>query len=602
VRDNAGFRLPGGEETIATRLKARGFRTAAFVSAFPLDSRFGLARGFDTYDDRFVDARARPAMLEQERSGSETVAAAKQWLREQEGEAPWFCWVHVYEPHFPYAPPEPYASRFPQSPYAGEVAATDAILAPLLEPVLDTGGAARTLVIVTSDHGESLGEHGEATHGVFAYESTLRVPLLLYYPQLLTPREVTTDVAHVDILPTILDMLGMPKAPELRGRSLLALSHGRSDVEVSTYFEALSGSLNRGWAPLRGIITGRLKYIDLPIPELYDLSADPSERRNLAPQQSQDTSRLHGLLAAFDGRVPRIAPESADVRERLRSLGYITAGTAPARTHYTEADDPKRLIGLEEKLQAAVGLYMAGNLTDALARSRALVAERPDMRVALLQLAHLEREAGNLPAAIDALRRALRASPTDAEAASLLGATLTAAGKPAEAVRVLETFAAVPDPDVQVLEALALAQARTARYDQALATMTRARTQDPSNARVLVVVGTVELMAGQRSRARAAFTEALSVNPDMARAHSSLGALAAEDGRRDEALSHWRSAVQLDPAEHEGLLATAVSLARAGREAEARPYMQLFVDSAPAARHGADIARARAWLSGRARH
>ena len=294
VRDNAGFRFPAGTETLATLLKARGYRTGAFVSAFPLDSRFGLARGFDVYDDRFVDAQARPVFLEQERPGAATVALARKWI-DAAGDARWLCFVHLYEPHAPYQPPGTLAEGFREQPYDGEVAAADEALRPLLEPLLQAGRNGRTLVVLTSDHGESLGEHGEATHGIFAYEATLRVPLILYQPRILRPRVVSTPAGHVDLLPTILDALSLPSPEGLAGRSLLEAAAGRSSEGASvTYFEALSGQLNRGWAPLHGVIHDRTKYVELPIPEVYDLAGDPGESatwRRRGPRSSTACAR-----------------------------------------------------------------------------------------------------------------------------------------------------------------------------------------------------------------------------------------------------------------------------------------------------------------------
>src|SRR5438034_6108146 len=239
---------------MATLLKNRRYRTAAFVSAFPLDNRFGLARGFDVYDDRYGKGVERRAFREPERAGSATVAAAVAWINEQR--SPWFAWVHLYEPHFPYAPPEPFATRYRATPYLGEVAAVDAALAPLLGPVLEQGAAGRTLVVLTGDHGESLGEHGEMTHGLFAYEGTLHVPLIVYQPRLFSKyRRSTIDepVRHVDILPTILDALGAGPPSSADGHSLLAIAAGERPVAAPAYFEALSASINRGWAPLYGV-------------------------------------------------------------------------------------------------------------------------------------------------------------------------------------------------------------------------------------------------------------------------------------------------------------------------------------------------------------
>jgi arylsulfatase A-like enzyme/Flp pilus assembly protein TadD len=594
IRDNAGFRLARTDETLATRLKAAGFRTGAFVSGFPLDSRFGLARGFDVYDDSFVDATPRPAFLEQERPGPETVAAAARWLRERTGDR-WFCWIHLYEPHFPYAPPAPFATRFAANPYAGEAAAADAALTPVLEPILAAGASSDTLVVFTADHGESLGEHGEATHGVFAYEATLRVPLILHYPALLKPRAVKTGVSHVDVAPTVLQMLGMPAMAGARGHGLVDVARGRAPAEEAVYFEALSGSLNRGWAPLTGVISNGMKFIDLPIPELYDLNADPGETRNLATLRPSDVDTRRQLLRSFPSGEIRPTDESSEVRERLRALGYLS-GRPGARNPPGSGEDPKHAIATESELQEITNRYVSGDRAGALAASRTLVAAHPDMRIALLQLSHLERDAGNLTDAIAPLRRALALHPGDAEAASLLGATLTTANRPAEAVQVLQPYAAAADADVQVLVALALAQARAGRHAVARATLDRALAGDPSNALLRVTAGTIELMAGRRPEARKAFESAIALNAGSARAHSSLGVLAAEEGHQDEAVAHWRRAVAIDPAEYGKLLAFGLSLARNGRNDAARPFVQLFADQAPAARYSAEVARAREWL------
>jgi tetratricopeptide (TPR) repeat protein len=293
--------------------------------------------------------------------------------------------------------------------------------------------------------------------------------------------------------------------------------------------------------------------------------------------------------------------ETSEVKQRLRSLGYITSSGRRTSKKYTEADDPKRMIHVENALQEIVRLYLDGQVSDALSRARALSAQYRDNRVALLQLAHLERETGNLAQAIAALKQAVSLDPGDAESASLLGATLTAANKPRDAVDLLRPYATAVDADVQVLVALALAEARTGAFSEALRVLEKALVQDRSNAMILVTAGTVELMAGRRTQARAAFESALAISPENARAHSSLGALAAEQGQLEESLQHWRRAVAIDPGESEKLLAVGFSLARASRTDEARPYLQLFVDAAPPTRYAADIARARSWLDGERR-
>ena len=601
VRDNAGFRMPPDVETLATHLRRAGYRTAAFVSAFPLDSRFGLGLGFDVYDDRFADAGPRPAFVIQERSALKTVALAKQWL-ESAGDGPWFSWVHVYEPHFPYEPAEPFAARWPGNPYQAEVAEADAALGPLLDPILAAGADGRTLVVVTSDHGESLGEHGEASHGIFAYEAALRVPLVIYQPRIFRPRVVDDSVQHVDVLPTVLDAIALPVPAGLSGRSLLPWLTGTGDSnDPPVYFEALSGSLNRGWAPLAGFIQGGIKYIDLPIQEIYDLRTDPHEAHNLAASDPARAAALRARLGQLRpaARSSTAQPESAKARERLRSLGYLAGGSAVPPAGYTEEDDPKRLIALDAILQEIVRSYLAGDLSAALARSRELVRRRPSMAVSWMQLAHLERDAGNLRAAVDAMQRVVTLSPGDTEPLVLLAAYLTEAGRAREAAELLEIPSRQPGVDADLLSTRALALARFGRTGDALEALAQARAEDPASATVLVHVGTVQLMSGNRAAAREAFNEAIEINPEAARAHSSLGVLALEDGRADAASEHWRAAVALDPREYDKILSLGIALARAGRTVEARTPFEFFAAHAPASRYARDLERVRAWLNDR---
>jgi arylsulfatase A-like enzyme/Tfp pilus assembly protein PilF len=597
VRDNAGFRFPEGTDTLATLLHAHGYRTGAFVSAFPLDARFGLARGFDVYDDAVAEGGARPAFLEAERPGTETVARARRWL-DANDDRPRFCWVHLYEPHAPYEPGEPWAQRFRGDPYRGEVAAADAALGPLLEPVLSAADRGRTLVVLTADHGESLGEHGEATHGIFAYEATLRVPLLVYRSGALAPRVVSEPARHVDILPTVLEALGLPLPSGLPGRSLMPPALGvPAGNAPASYFEALSGHLDRGWARLYGVIHERRKYIALPLPEMYDLRADPREARNLVatePQQAEDLRRRLEPLRAADRGAARGAVDR-EVRERLRSLGYVSGG-APTAGREDEDDDPKRLIALDAQMQEIVGLYRAGDLQAALRRCHELVDRRPGMKASLLYLAHLEREAGDLEAAIAALRRAVALDPGDPTPAALLGASLTQAGRAQQAVDLLEPLATRPEPDVEVLRTRGLALARVGRGPDALAAVDRARALDPGSPLLLLDRGTIHLMSRERAAARADFQAALDASPHLAAAHSALAVLAQEDGARDEAIGHWKQAIALDPRECRKLLAVTFGMAQAGRAAEARPYLELFVAVAPASSYAREIERVRSLL------
>ena len=597
VRDNAGFRFPSDTPTLATMLKAAGYRTGAFVSAFTLDSRFGLDRGFDVYDDQ-LEGPAGPLALP-ERQGTDTVAAAQRWLAQGDGR-PTFCWIHLYDPHAPYRPREPFASRFAATPYVGEVAAADAALEPVLRPLLEAA-APHTLVVLTADHGESLGEHGERTHGLFAYEATLRVPLIVFAPSVVPPAIVDSVAGHDDILPTILDALGRTPAADLPGHSLLARAVGAPGPAVPLYFEALSAAANRGWAPLTGVLRGAEKYVELPLPELYDLATDSVEQRNLVASRSDRVERLQADLRgfpsadSFQSRQSRAA-EDRETREALRALGYLSSSAAPPRKRYGPEDDPKRLVGLDTLMEQVLARHREGDLDTALALCRDIVRQRPDMAAAWLQMAILQRKRGEMTAAVDALQRLIAITPEDAGNAAVLGQYLTEAGRASEAVALLKPYAARAEPGLDVLTAQGVALARLGRLKDAAAMLERAREADASNAMVRVGLGTVRLLAGEDALARTAFEDALRLDPGLAMAHHSLGLLADKQGREDEALSHWRAALERDPGHVDALFRLGSALARRGRAEEARPYLEQFVARAPREIYARQVQSATAWL------
>ena len=447
IHDNAGYRLPDDSVTLAGMLRAQGFATGAFVGAFPLDSRFGLDNGFDVYDDRFGHAEGPSDFTIAERPAEDVVGAAREWIEARSG--PWFAWVHLFDPHAVYRPPPPFDERYAASPYHGEVAYVDHALGPLLDAAR-VAGERPTLVVATADHGEALGEHGERTHGLFAYEATLRVPLIL--AQIGRTSAVSDEMVvshdparHVDIVPTVLDALSLPMPPALPGRSLL--DPAPVDTEALSYFEALSASLDRGWAPLRGVLAGRDKYIDLPLAELYDLQADPAESDNLVDGRAGRARELAALLADLPASDPldrRIA-ETAEVVERLRSLGYA-GGTAPAKDTYTEDDDPKRLAQLDDAIHLGVDLYQRGRPREAIDVYRGVIDERPELELAHRHLAFLHWSLGEVEEAVAVLTRARDAGFAGPAVAGQLGIYLAESGAADEAVPLLEALTAGERP------------------------------------------------------------------------------------------------------------------------------------------------------------
>jgi arylsulfatase A-like enzyme/Flp pilus assembly protein TadD len=595
VRDNAGFRLADSADALAEAARRSGFATAAFVGAFPLDRQFGLAQGFDVYDDLAGREVAPDEFAFSERPAREVVEAARAWISTQQ--KPWLAWVHVFDPHSPYAPPAPFDREYAGNAYAGEVAYTDSALGPLLD--LARTGSRRTTVIVTADHGEGLGDHGEPTHGVFAYESTLRVPLILAQiggGSQAPERDTAIDraVRHIDIAPTIADLTGIVLPADLPGRTLLdALGNG--DAPRATYFEAMTAMLKRGWAPLSGVIAGpngREKYIDLPIEELYDLAADPGERRNLVDASSNE--RVRALTARLDGFKPALpgaeAPEAAEVRSRLQSLGYLS-GSAPRKAKYTEEDDPKRLIDVDRLMIDGIELHRTGRSGEAMDAYRRVIARRPDMGLAYRRLAFIQWETGATRDAIGTLRQALERNGPDVDIEVRLGTYLAESGSVREAIPMLERAAAARPGSSEGLNALGIAYARAGRNDDALRLFQKILAADPADAFALENSGIVHLQRGELDAARGAFARAAEHDPRSSRARAGLGVVAIKAGRRQEAIDHWRAAVELDPANYDALYNLATELAAAGRMSEARPYLEQFVRTAPPAFYGPDIER-----------
>ena len=556
IRDNTGYRLSPKQPTAATLLKSHGFATGAFIGGYPLDHQFGLGVGFDLYDDRFTNTTG-PEANDRERPADAVVKSALGWIGQQQGK--WFAWVHVYDPHAPYQPPAEWAAKFPSDPYLGEVSWTDAALGSLFSAMY--AQQRPTLVRVTGDHGESLGEHGEQTHSLFAYEPTLHVPMIVTelrpdgrhdesHEAVLRSSNVKgvvidSPVRHVDLLPTLLDSAGLQPDSSLPGVSLRdTIANGRAQ-ERPSYFEAMSATVTRGWAPLRGVLVNREKYIDLPIPELYDLKADPKEASNVVNQRIDRARVLYETLKLFNVAPPaRAQQESADTLERLRSLGYIGGGTATVKEKYTDADDPKRLIEIEAMLTRAADASRAGRIDEAIGLYKAVIAKRPDTEDAYRKLALIYWRHGDTKDAIATLESALRAGVTQSEVRIKLAQYLAESGEARKAIDLLERDAG-DDPDALV----ALGNAYTAanRHADAIRTFRHLLEIDPNSALAYQDLGTAQLQGKDLKNAEASLRRAIDLDPSLSGAYTVLGVILASTGRTPEAIEAWKKALTLDP-------------------------------------------------------
>jgi tetratricopeptide (TPR) repeat protein len=596
VRDNNGYRVRKDQPTMATRLKAQGFATGAFVGGFPLDQRFGLNAGFDVYDDRIAEVGSTIDFSLPERRADFVVTPAVDWISTHSGK--WFTWVHVFDPHAPYQPPEDFAKRYPDDPYTGEIAWTDAALGPLFDRLARQPRP--TLVIVTADHGESLGDHGELTHGIFAYESTLRVPLIVaVIDPSRTPTtgmKIDTPVRHVDVLPTVLEAVGAPADPALHGASLLAAIAGRGG-ERPSYFEAMTANVSRGWAPLRGVIVGRDKYIDLPLPELYALDSDPQEQRDLSASRRDRLEVLLNALRGFNVAPPSLpGEETSAVRDRLRALGYVGGSAAAPKERYRDADDPKRLIEIDAILHRAGDQYQRGDAEKAIALFSEAIERRPDTADAYRYLAFVYWQMGRPDVAIRTLETALARGVTHRDVRAKLGIYLAETGAPARAISLLDGLAG---DDIEALNALGIAFGRAGRDADAMRTFQHVLEVDPTNGLAWQNIGTVQLAAGDRVAAETSLRRALAIDGMLPGAHTTLGVVLSQTNRKPDAIEMWKRAVMLDPTELDALYNLTVTLIEMGRREEARPYGERYVAVAPPALFGRDIAHVRQMLAGR---
>ncbi len=495
VRVNGGHGLATDRVTLAEVLKGAGYRTAAFVSSFVLAPRFGLDQGFDTYDARFEATRAAAFGEQSERSAGAVTDAALAWLDRGRGdERPFFLWVHFYDPHDPYAPPEPYASRFADRPYDGEIAYVDEELGRLLAELDRTGLQASTVVVVAGDHGESLGEHGERYHSRSLYEGAVHVPVLLRVPGLASPRVLDDRVVSLaDLFPTLLDLLDLEAPGATQGRSLL---RAPADPGRTVYLETLNTYIDNGWAPLYAARRHRDKYIRAPRPEYYDLTADPSEQRNLLgggegdgpaarPALPEGASSLTSFLDARLAEQPdaRQAARSfhpdARVQQRLEALGYLSGGLGGDEAAAPEElPDPKDMLPALDELVEGRRSMAAGHPEEAVEKARDLVRRTPRDRAALQLLAEGYAVLGRTDSAERVLHQSLKVGPT-------VGAS--------------------------VLLAQVIMQQR--RFDEAEALLDQAAALEPGHGAVLVARGDLHLLQGRPDRALAFYRQALEADP-----------------------------------------------------------------------------------------
>ncbi len=543
-------------------------------------------------------AQAQVISLEAERRGDRTALLLAHWLEGQAASpgAPFFAWLHLYDPHEPYRPPPPFREMFANDPYDGEIAFDDAVVASILDKLGQLGLLDHTLIAVIGDHGESLGDHGEETHSMFVYESALRVPWILWRPGRVPAGVVVkTPVRATDLAPTVLDLLGLPPLKTDHGRSLVPLIRGQgAGPSPPIYAETYLPLFYMNWAPLRAIRDERFKLIDAPRPELYDLALDPREEHNLYEREPATARALRDGLARLTGgtegamALGRLDPETA---EKLAALGYLGAEPASAPRSFNRSHpEPKDMITVFNRLRRANSAVRERRFDEALPVLRDVLARDPDNAFAVLVTGSAYMGMDRYREAIASYRRYLALVPTSAYAHHWIAVCSLRQGDREGALREAEATLAV-DPhftDARVLRAGVLAT--RGAYEPAIADLRTAVETDPAKLAIRLDLARVLGEAGRGAEARTEYDAILRVQADYAPALTGLGALEADGGDLDAAARHLRRALEVQPGQDEARFNLAQVLDRQGRRGEAvAEYRRLAgaKDTAPAIRNRA---------------
>jgi choline-sulfatase len=567
VRNTGGFVLPSSSITLASILQQQGWDTAAFIGASVLKKAFGFNQGFAVYDDTMPRSAQKGVTDEPERRATEVVDRALAWLNAQSGK-PYFVWLHVYDPHKPYSAPEPFRSKYKQNSYDGEIAYTDHELGRFFAAVDQKSPADRTLTIVTADHGESLGDHGEYTHGVFLYDSTLHIPLLMKGAGVPAGARVKQQVRTIDVLPTVLAIAGGRAPAASQGVSFLPALSGKPVPETSSYIETLYPKMNMGWAELRGVRTDRWKYVRAPKPELYDLAQDPAETNNVVERYPKEYRALDQQLRGFtptpDGKPEEVSTSTVDQRtmEQLKTLGYLSGLTGRQIELNGRGADPKDRIDVLKTFE---------------------ILEAPGTKLSSKQR-------------IEMWQQALTTDDANPSVYYSLGGELEKASRYNEAMKLYQTAIGKGVENGKLYSRLGDLCLRAGRRNEAIPYYEKAARYNPSDVESQSNLATAYLEAGRVAEAERVFQFITTVE-DYAAAYNGLGLISIQRQNPVGARGYFEKAVQLDPDLVEAHMNLGLIYEMAGDRPRARAAFQTFLAKASPVQYGHIIPKVRQELA-----
>ena len=548
VRDMGGFVLDRNVPTLATILDGAGWNTAAFVGAAILSRYYGMDRGFTAYADSMEDEfslKRLPGAVAEIR-GEIVARRAIEWLGKTEPEKPFLLWVHFYDPHFPYDPPEPYRSRYGKDLYGGEVAYVDEQVGKILNVIAERSLETQTLVVLLSDHGESLGEHGEYTHGVFLYDSTMRIPLIFAGPGIPGRREISQQVRSIDVLPTITNLLGLSVGEEAQGVSLVpALLEGKATRSNYCYMETLYPRSQMGWCELRAMRTDQWKLVVAPRPELYRFSDDPAEAKNVIAGHPADADRLQkkvweiaGPPASLEPLVPQ--PVDDERRRELDALGYVGSGRTTIRVDMS-GPDPKDRVAVLTVLERAGAAMNQARWGDAAIMLEKAMADDPSNPLVYKHLQFCYEALGQFDRMERAGLRAIEHGIETGDTVSKLSELYISRRDLPRAINLMERAAKADPSNVQNMENLAIAYLQTGRAAEAERLLQAALAQSPRDGTAHNLYGSLEIGRGRQAEAVRHFELAIECAPSLAEPYLNLGLIAQNSGDARKAIAYYRN-------------------------------------------------------------
>lgn len=596
VRLNGNTALGDEQTTLAEIFAARGYQTGAFIGAFVLDGRWGLKQGFQHYDDRFDLKKYKHLDLGAiQRPGNQVMDAALAWLEEHRRD-PFFAWIHLYDPHIPYEPPEPYYSEYRgrglTGLYDGEIAFMDEQIGRCVDWLAKNGLAKTTILLLVGDHGEGLGSHGEATHGFFIYDSIVHVPFLVVTPfPELQGRRVAAQVSSVDVAPTLLGLARIPALSRMQGRSLLpAMFRPERGREGQAYSESLVPELQFGWSPLHSLRTAGFQFIDAPRPELYDLRQDPDEQTDLALGQADLVRTMKSELDRLVERTSQDAPKpqaanlDKETMERLSALGYIGApvgrkGRSGDRSR--PLADPKDKLRTFEAVTQAGAMIMTEQYDAAAALLESALKDDPEITQGQLLLATCDVHRGRRDQAKAHLDLILREDPENIQALIALADILVGDGKNEDAIALCRRTLAVDESNVEAYMLIGEIYAGQNDHVQALPYLEKAVELQPKLTRNRFNLAASLVGVKQFDRAEPLLKDIIREAPRFPRANYDLGVLYEEQGRLEEARAAYMQELSLFPQEFQARFNLGKVLLQLGDRSGYINSMRKVVEVAP---------------------